>query len=406
MTYSNFVQATVSVPLSPSDTLISLAAVSAPFNLPPAGGGVLVLADSIGRPTVVEVISYTSRSGQNLLGVVRGLEGTTAVVWGVGNYIYQPITAGLYQSDLDGKLNASSTTDAVAEGPTNKYFTAARVLATVLAGLSTATSSAITVADSVLTGLGKLQAQITSLTSSKLDSGATAAAATKLATTRKINGVNFDGTVDITIADGTKEPAIGSGTSAQFWSGSKSWTDFTGTALAVVLTGLSVATTTAVVATDSLLAALGKMQGQLNLKAAAGSNTDITAMSALATLTSSKLSGKQLSMVGYLDKTVVNATATGTVTLDCSLASVFDLTMTGNTTLAFSNVPTLSGENFAVLVKVRQGGTAYTLTQPSGVTPITAGGANPATPGASKRADYIYSTTNGTAWDWYAGAST
>lgn len=69
--------------------------------------------------------------------------------------------------DAWGRLSGTSaaTTSDLAEG-TNLYFTAARVLATILAGLSTATSAAITAADSVLSGFGKLQAQITTLTAS------------------------------------------------------------------------------------------------------------------------------------------------------------------------------------------------------------------------------------------------
>lgn len=55
---------------------------------------------------------------------------------------------------------SAATTSDLAEG-SNLYFTAARVLATVLAGLSTATSAVITAADTVLSALGKLQAQIT-----------------------------------------------------------------------------------------------------------------------------------------------------------------------------------------------------------------------------------------------------
>jgi hypothetical protein len=51
-------------------------------------------------------------------------------------------------------------TTQVPEG-SSLYFTAARVLATALAGLSTAPNAVITAADSVLVALGKLQAQIT-----------------------------------------------------------------------------------------------------------------------------------------------------------------------------------------------------------------------------------------------------
>lgn len=108
----------------------------------------------------------------------------------------------------------------------------------------------------------------------------------------------------------------------------------------------------------------------------------------------------------FIDKTLTNTAATGTVTLDLSLYNVFDLTLTGNTTLAFSNAPALSGEIYLVVVTVRQGTTAYTLAQPSGVAPITTGGVAVATPGASKQKDYIYSTKNGTAWELREGAST
>lgn len=55
------------------------------------------------------------------------------------------------------------TTDAVTEGSTNKYFTESRVLATLLAGLSTATNLAIAAGDSILGAMGKLQKQITDL---------------------------------------------------------------------------------------------------------------------------------------------------------------------------------------------------------------------------------------------------
>lgn len=47
--------------------------------------------------------------------------------------------------------------------------------------------------------------------------------ATKLQTARTINGIAFDGTGNITIADATKEPAIITGSLAQYWRGDKSW---------------------------------------------------------------------------------------------------------------------------------------------------------------------------------------
>jgi hypothetical protein len=58
-------------------------------------------------------------------------------------------------------VSAPGSTDEVAEGAANKYFTESRVLAAILAGFSTATNAAVTAADSVLVAIGKLQAQVT-----------------------------------------------------------------------------------------------------------------------------------------------------------------------------------------------------------------------------------------------------
>jgi len=158
---------------------------------------------------------------------------------------------------------------------------AATVRGAVLTGLSTATATAVAATDTLLVALGKLQAQVTSLGNSKLDKTATAAAATKLATARSINGVPFDGTANITVADATKEPVIAAGTTAQFWRGDKTWADLATAVRGAVLTGLSTATATAVAATDTLLVALGKLQAQVT---SLGSNKlDKTATATAAT---------------------------------------------------------------------------------------------------------------------------
>lgn len=57
-------------------------------------------------------------------------------------------------------VSSPGTTDNVPEGSINLYFTVARVLNTVISGLSLATGTAITAVDSVLIALGKLQKQI------------------------------------------------------------------------------------------------------------------------------------------------------------------------------------------------------------------------------------------------------
>ena len=50
-----------------------------------------------------------------------------------------------------------------------------------------------------------------------------AATATVLAAARTINGVSFDGSANIVVADATKEPAITAGTTSQYWRGDKTW---------------------------------------------------------------------------------------------------------------------------------------------------------------------------------------
>lgn len=58
------------------------------------------------------------------------------------------------------KLNSLSTTDGVTETLTHVYFTEDRVRSTILTGLSTLDSTAISATDSVLQGFGKLAARI------------------------------------------------------------------------------------------------------------------------------------------------------------------------------------------------------------------------------------------------------
>jgi hypothetical protein len=65
-----------------------------------------------------------------------------------------------YNSTSGKWQNKSVTTTDISEG-TNEYFTAARVRAVLLTGLSIATNAVISATDSVLIAFGKLQAQIT-----------------------------------------------------------------------------------------------------------------------------------------------------------------------------------------------------------------------------------------------------
>ncbi len=73
-------------------------------------------------------------------------------------------------------------------------------------------------------------------------------------------------TSDVTGLDAAlagKEPTISAGTTAQYWRGNKTWRDFFTDVRAATLTGLSTATSAVIAATDTVLAALGKLQAQI-----------------------------------------------------------------------------------------------------------------------------------------------
>ena len=97
-----------------------------------------------------EYVKVTARSGDSLT-VTRGQEGSPAQDFAAGDVVAAVVTAG----HLDGMVQSEELPPGV--------------LATILTGLSTATNAAITAADTVLQAFEKLQAQITSLGSTKAD---------------------------------------------------------------------------------------------------------------------------------------------------------------------------------------------------------------------------------------------
>ena len=96
MSYDNFVQTRISTPLSDTATEVTLLAAESPYRLPPETAGRVVITDSVGSPGAFEVISYASRSGLVLSGVVRGQLGTSAQEWIGAAYLFQPLMAEDY----------------------------------------------------------------------------------------------------------------------------------------------------------------------------------------------------------------------------------------------------------------------------------------------------------------------
>lgn len=280
-----------------------------------------------------------------------GVEGQTCFITGVGPHSY---ISGQWVLEIGGEGGSGpSSTDDLQEGQTNKYFLPARVLSAPLTGYVVGSNAAIAATDTVSQGFGKVQAQL----DAKLDEDATAVAATKLATARNINGVPFDGTQDITLAtDASKEPVITPGTNAQYFRGDKTFVDFATSVNAAALTGLSLTSLTPVVATDTHLAAVGKLQAQ---------HTNLVKVAAVAS-------------------TVV----------DCSLGSYFTKTITAVTNFTVTNVPA-TGTCASIMLELTNGG-SQTVTWFTGVT--WAGGTAPTLTAAGIDVLGFYTLNGGTTW--------
>ena len=122
MSYQNNVLTQLSEDISSSSSTIKLDVPDAPYNAPLSSGGTLVLADSSGLPTKLEIITYVSASTSEdvitLTGCARGLEGTIGRAWTSLDVCYQAVTAktladinaaiaGRVENDTGGELKAS-----------------------------------------------------------------------------------------------------------------------------------------------------------------------------------------------------------------------------------------------------------------------------------------------------------
>lgn len=114
-----------------------------------------------------------------------------------------------------------------------------------------------------------------------------------------------------------------------------------------------------------------------------------------------KAAGIALSIFGGAEQVAAASGTSGTVTLDCSAASIFTLTPSGSvTTLTISNPPA-SGIGCTITLIVSQGATPRTIATPTGGIFIDA--ATP-TQVANKVCVFTYLTTDGgTTWICSAG---
>lgn len=106
----------------------------------------------------------------------------------------------------------------------------------------------------------------------------------------------------------SKENAITGTTSADFWSGAKTFINFATTVRGTVLTGLSLATSQVIAATDSVLLALGYLQAQITAltTVVSGKKTD--------SMSTNKLLGRATAATGVIEEITLgtNLSFTGT----------------------------------------------------------------------------------------------
>lgn len=140
------------------------------------------------------------------------------------------------------------------------------VRAALLTGLSVASSAAVVATDSVLVGVGKLQAQITAASTALAGNvRSTVLTGLSLVTSSAITATDTVLTAmgKLQAQVSAKEPAITAGTVAQYITGAKTLLTFSASVLATAMAGISFATNSAVVAADTLLVAVGKLQAQI-----------------------------------------------------------------------------------------------------------------------------------------------
>jgi hypothetical protein len=242
--------------------------------------GNLNITGSINETSVTNLsvtdINITLNKGGNTASAANAgllIEGNSAAViakliwdgskWvaGDGSTQYEIITSSGTQTLNDKTLNdvtftgtvTGLDTSMVGENSSALYFTEARVLGTDLAGLSTSTSTTVTATDTILVAVGKLQAQNTAQDTA-ISGKVTANGAITGGTHTKIT---YDAKGLVTGGANATTTDISEGDNLYFTEARVLGTD---------LAGLDVesASNSAITSTDLLLAALAKLQKQLN----------------------------------------------------------------------------------------------------------------------------------------------
>lgn len=170
MSYTNFVQLKLAAAATAAQTTLVVTTPAAPFAVPAANGS-LTLLDIPGAPTKAEIVTYTTVTNNGdgthtLGGVVRAREETVAQAWAIGAGVFQSLTAAQYAADLGSKEPSITAGAASQMWLGNKTWASvlSQVQGTLLTGLNLTVGTAVAAGDNLLAAVGKLQKQISDIT--------------------------------------------------------------------------------------------------------------------------------------------------------------------------------------------------------------------------------------------------
>ena len=151
-------------------------------------------------------LSYTASPTSGVVVSDTGTDATLTLADATNAGLMAPAQHSKLAGIAAGAQVNPASTDALSEGSTNLYHTAARVRATVLTGLSTAAGTVVTAAHTVLEAIGFLQKQTSDNTSAISGKQATLVSGTNIKT---INSITLLGSGDIVVGGGGSAFPVG-----------------------------------------------------------------------------------------------------------------------------------------------------------------------------------------------------
>ena len=334
--------------------------------------------------TTSDIVNVSTQAGQTLTDALNNLAVGPGVGGGLGpadRAKLDGIEPGATANSPDAQLRDRSTHTGTQLASTVSDF-AATVRSTTAAQLVAGANTTITQVGDTLV-LASAAGAGSAVTSVAGRAGAVTLEKADVGLTNVDNTADADKPVSTAQANALagKEASITAGTASQFWRGDKTWQDFSTSVRGTVLAGLSTATSTGVAAADSVLAAIGKLQAQVSLRAP----RDAPSFTSTATFQ------------GVRETVTVANTGTA-YTVANTATSILDLTLTGNCVLTYP-APSGGGQ-FTLLLKQDAAG-SRTVTWPSTVR--WAGGTAPTLTAAAGRTDGVTFLSDGTYWLGFVG---